>query len=75
MNIKLRLGPVPTVPQVRITITLTAELSAALDRYAKMHAQSTGESHAVPQLIPYMLRAFITSDRAFAAASRASKAE
>lgn len=74
MTLKLRLGPVPKMPQVRVTITLSAELKASLDRYAEIHALSTGESHGIVQLIPYMLQAFITNDRAFVAATRGTKA-
>jgi len=36
-----------------------------LDRYAALHAQTYGEAVDAAALIPYMLEAFIASDRGF----------
>jgi len=65
MTTKLRLGPVPKAQHIKITITVTPELKDALDRYAELHSQSTGEKNDTARLIPYMLEAFINRDRAF----------
>lgn len=65
MNDKLKLGPVPKATPVRLTITVSAELKATLDRYAEVHSASTGETNDVERLVPYMLEAFVSSDRAF----------
>ena len=70
MTAKLRLGPVPKAQPVKLTITLSAELKATLDRYAEVHSQSNGETNDVELLIPYMLEAFIASDRGFKRAGR-----
>lgn len=70
MTIKLRLGPVPKQPLVRLTVTLTAEFKATLDRYAAVHAETTGEKHDVSNLIPHMLAAFVSNDRAVQVAAR-----
>ena len=70
MTTKLRLGPLPKVQPVRITISVTAELKAILDQYADLHSQSTGEKNDVERLIPYMLEAFIAKDRGFRTAAR-----
>ena len=70
MTTKLRLGPVPKAQPVKITITVTAELKEILDRYAELHSQSTGEKNGAARLIPYMLEAFMISDRAFTRADR-----
>lgn len=65
MTTKLKLGPLPKVTPVKLTITLHAELKATLDRYAEVHSASTGETNDVERLIPYMLESFVSSDRAF----------
>ncbi len=65
MNTKLKLGALPKATPVKLTITLTAELKATLDRYAALHSESTGERNDVERLIPYMLEAFVANDRAF----------
>jgi len=70
MKTKLRLGPLPKAQPVRITITVTAELKETLDRYAEVHAASSGEKNDVERLIPYMLEAFVERDRAFQVAVR-----
>jgi hypothetical protein len=69
---KLRLGPLPKAQQVKMTITLSAELKETLDRYAEVHSASTGEKNDAARLIPFMLEAFIEGDKAFHAAARRS---
>ena len=70
MTNKLRLGPLPKAQQVKITITVTAELKELLDRYANIHSQATGDKNDVERLIPYILEDFIVKDRAFQLAAR-----
>lgn len=70
MTRKLRLGPVPKAQQVKITITVTAELKELLDRYAEVHSQAMGEKNDVERLVPFILEDFIVKDRAFQLAAR-----
>ncbi len=82
-NSKLRLGPLPRTETVKLTITLSIELKALLDRYADLHAQAWSEPIDALTLVPHMLAAFMERDRGFKAlrngpkgdriASRASK--
>jgi len=65
MTAKLRLGPVPKAHQVKITISVTAELKELLDRYADVHSKSTGEKNDIERLIPFILEDFIVKDRAY----------
>jgi hypothetical protein len=55
---------------VKLTISVSAELKAQLDAYAEVH----GRLHQAPvdavALIPHMLAAFMTRDRAFKAMAR-----
>ncbi|KWT87623.1 MULTISPECIES: DUF2274 domain-containing protein [unclassified Variovorax] len=62
---KLRLGPLPRSEPVKLTVTLSAELKATLDRYAALHAQTYGERVDAAALVPHMLEAFMARDRAF----------
>lgn len=62
---KLRLGPLPKGESVKLTVTLSAELKATLDRYATLHAQTYGERVDAAALVPHMLEAFMARDRAF----------
>jgi hypothetical protein len=70
MTNKLRLGPVPKAQQVKITVTVSAELKETLDRYAAVHSAATGEHNDIERLIPYMLEAFVANDRGFKATRR-----
>ena len=70
MKRKLRLGPIPKATPVKITIVVTSEFKAQLDRYAEIHARAWGEAVDVADLIPHMLRSFIDGDKAFRRASK-----
>ena len=62
---KLRLGPLPKIESVKITIVLTAALKSNLERYAALHAQTYREPVDAAKLIPHMLEAFMARDRGF----------
>ena len=62
---KLRLGPLPKTESVKLTFACPASLKADLDGYAALHAQAYGETVDAMTLIPHMLEAFMTGDRAF----------
>jgi hypothetical protein len=67
---KLRLGPLPKSEPVKLTVTLSAELKATLDRYASLHAQTYGERVDAAVLVPHMLEAFMARDRGFRSTGR-----
>lgn len=62
---KLRLGPLPKKEPVKLTVVLSAELKATLDRYAALHAQTYGGRVDAAALVPHMLEAFMARDRGF----------
>lgn len=64
---KLRLGPVPKATTVKLTVTISTDLMAMLDRYAAQHSQIYGDAISATSLAPHMLEAFMTRDRAFRA--------
>jgi hypothetical protein len=68
--VKLRLGPLPAAKPVRLTITVSVELKAALDDYARLHADVHGQAVTAEALIPVMLQTFMVNDRGFQQARR-----
>ncbi|ESX82668.1 MULTISPECIES: DUF2274 domain-containing protein [unclassified Mesorhizobium] len=66
----LKLGKLPERTPSKITITISADLSQALNDYAALYRQTYGESETVAELIPFMLSEFLESDRAFAKARK-----
>lgn len=65
MRATLRLGPIPKVTPIKITIVVTAEFKTKLERYAELHARAWGEPIDAAGLIPHMLRSFVDGDKAF----------
>lgn len=69
---KLRLGPLPSAKPVRLTISVSVDLKAALDDYARLHADLHGHAVTPETLIPVMLQTFMVNDRGFQQARRTS---
>ncbi|TIO74984.1 DUF2274 domain-containing protein [Mesorhizobium sp.] len=66
----LKLGKLPDRTPSKITITVSAGLSQALQDYAALYRQTYGESETVAELIPFILAKFLDADRAFAKARK-----
>lgn len=67
---ELKLARLPNRTPVRITITLPPELNLALRQYAEIYRATYGQAESVAELIPFMLGAFLDSDRVFAKARK-----
>lgn len=67
---ELKLGKLPGRTPVKIAIALNPDLHHALRDYAAIYRAQYGESEAVADLIPFMLDAFLESDRGFAKARK-----
>jgi hypothetical protein len=67
----LKLGKLPDRTPAKIAITLSPELNGALSDYAAIYRDAYGEAASVADLIPFMLEAFLASDKAFAKARKA----
>lgn len=65
MTPKLRLGALPKVRLVKVTVQMSQALLDELERYAAAHSQQHGENVEAVALIPHMLERFMTSDRGF----------
>lgn len=63
---ELKLGKLPDRTPVKLSITITPDLQAALQDYAAIYATTYGVQEPVAELIPAMLSAFLDSDRGFA---------
>jgi hypothetical protein len=66
MMADLKLRKLPDRTPVKITISVSPELHAALGAYARIYSETYGEAEPVQELIPAMLASFLDSDRAFA---------
>ena len=67
---ELRLSKLPDRTPVKISISVTPNLHAALTAYADAYQAIYGSTENVAELIPYMLTAFIESDNGFRKARR-----
>ena len=62
---ELKLAKLPDRTPVKLTITIGAELSQMLKEYADAYQRAYGTAEQVVDLIPYMLEAFLASDKGF----------
>jgi hypothetical protein len=70
---ELKLAKLPDRTPIRLTLSITPDLNQALADYADLYREIYGQSEAVADLVPFMLRAFLESDRAFAKARQGAK--
>lgn len=68
---RLKLAKLPERTPVRLTIALPPELHRTLEAYAAAYRETYGETEKTAELIPFMLEAFLESDRNFARFYRA----
>jgi hypothetical protein len=64
--VELKLPRIPDRTPVKMVIHLLPELSEALGAYAAAYERAYGKAEPIADLIPYMLVAFLESDRSFA---------
>jgi len=62
---ELKLAKLPDRTPVKLTVTLGAELHQTLKEYADLYQATYGVSEQVVDLIPFMLEAFVSSDKGF----------
>ena len=63
--VDLKLAKLPDRTPVKLAISVTPDLHAALVAYAVLYAETYGSEEAVTELIPAMLANFLETDRAF----------
>ncbi|MDT9598591.1 DUF2274 domain-containing protein [Sphingosinicella rhizophila] len=64
----LKLSQLPDRTPVKLTITISPELHRSLIDYAAVYNEAYGQAESLTELVPHMLTAFLSSDRAFAKA-------
>ncbi len=62
----LKLAKLPDRTPTKLTITVGAELHQALKDYADLYQSTYGTAEQVVDLIPFILEAFLQSDKSFA---------
>jgi hypothetical protein len=62
---ELKLPKLPDRTPVKLTISILPDLNQALAEYAEQYHEIYGSEETVCDLIPYMLRSFLESDRGF----------
>ncbi len=60
---EIKLAKLPNRTPVKLTITVSAELNEALKTYAGLYQAAYGVAEAPVILIPFMLEAFLLSDK------------
>jgi hypothetical protein len=68
--VDLKLPRLPDRSPVKLTITLTSDQNQALKDYASLYERTYGTAEAVHDLVPFIIEAFLASDRAFVRESR-----
>lgn len=66
----IKLQKLPERIPVKMSIQISPELADALQKYAAAYEQAYGKAETVGDLIPFMLAAFLESDRGFCKAIR-----
>jgi hypothetical protein len=61
----LKLGKLPDRTPVKLVLNLPPDLNQALHDYARAYEEAYGNAEKVTDLVPAMLRAFLSSDRTF----------
>jgi len=65
---ELKLAKLPDRTPIKLAITVTPDLHAALTEYVAVYKQTYGQEEPLAELVPHMLAAFLASDRGFAKA-------
>ena len=69
----LKLPKLPDRETTKLSFAASADLKWQLDAYAALYAKEYGRKEALADLIPFMLEAFLASDRQFQKALRSGR--
>jgi len=67
----LRIGKLPDLTPVKLTVSLDREVHQMLEDYARIYSESYGEAVKPSELIPSMIARFLASDNGFKRARKA----
>lgn len=66
----IKLEKLPDRETAKISFTASADLKSLLSDYAEIYRRTYGNKEGVPELIPFILEAFINADPGFKRARR-----
>lgn len=69
----LRIGKLPDLTPVKLTVSLEPEVHQMLEDYAQIYNDSYGETVKPAELIPSMIAGFLATDNGFKRARKALK--
>ena len=69
----LRIGKIPDLTPVKMTISVDPETHHMLEDYARIYGESYGEAVKPAELIPSMIAGFLATDNGFKRARKALK--
>ena len=67
----LRIGKLPDLTPVKMTVCLDREVHEMLKDYARIYGESYGETVKPAELVPSMIAGFLASDNGFKRARKA----
>lgn len=67
----LRIGKLPDLTPVKLTVSLEPELYQMLEDYAQIYSDNYGEAVKAADLVPYMIAGFLATDNGFKRARKA----
>jgi len=67
----LRIGRLPDLTPVKLTVSLEPEVHQMLEDYARIYGDSYGETVKPAELIPSMIAGFLATDNGFKRARKA----
>ena len=67
----LRIGKLPDLTPVKLTVSLEPEVHQMLEDYARIYGDSYGETVKPAELVPSMIAGFLATDNGFKRARKA----
>ena len=67
----LRIGKLPDLTPVKMTVSLDREVHEMLEDYARIYGDSYGEAVKPAELVPSMIAGFLSTDNGFKRARKA----
>jgi len=67
----LRIGKLPDLTPIKLTVSLEPEVYKMLEDYARIYGDSYGETVKPAELVPSMIAGFLATDNGFKRARRA----
>lgn len=70
---RIRLAKLPERTPVRLSIALQPDFHRNLEAYAAAYSEAYGEAEKITDLIPFMLEAYLASDKEFTKSRKSTR--